>query len=144
MLHEQDRPSVHDGRRKAAAPPSAVTGRRSLAMFDTTYLAGLGDTVAGQSGLDWLQVGARLPLRRVPPASPRRRGRTWHSEVEVQAPDGRALGYLPPGDSEAVAEVIDAGLPATARVTALIPTRHRPRVHIRVEVEQPVAGGRHG
>ncbi len=65
MSREQDRPSVHDGRRKAAAPPSGVTGRRSLAMFDTTYLAGLGDTVAGQSGLDWLQVGARLPLRLV-------------------------------------------------------------------------------
>jgi len=113
-------------------------------MFDTTYLAGLGDAAAGQSGLGCLQVGARLPLRRVLPASAHRQGRGWRSEVEVQAPDGRALGYLPPDDSHVVAELIDAGLPANACVTALIPTRHRPRVHLRVEVDESGTGSRHG
>jgi hypothetical protein len=113
-------------------------------VFDTTYLAGLGDTAAGQSSLDWLQVGARLPLRRVLPTTRRRPAPAWRSEVEVQAPDGRVLGYLPPGEGHAVAELLDAGLRATARVTALVPSRHRPRVHLSIEVARPVAESRRG
>jgi len=109
-------------------------------MFDPTYLAGVGDTALGQSSLEWLRVGACLPLRCVPRTPGRRQARTWHSEVEVQAPDGRALGYLPACDSEAVAAAIDAGLPATARVTALVPSRHRPRVHLAIEVGRAATG----
>jgi hypothetical protein len=109
-------------------------------MFDPTYLAGLGDTALGQSSLDWLRVGTCLPLRRVLDTPGRRQGRNWHSAVEVQAPDGRLLGFLPFSDSEAVANAIDAGLPAAARVTALMPSRHRPRVHLAIEVGRVTAG----
>jgi hypothetical protein len=109
-------------------------------MFDPTYLAGLADTALGQSSLDWLRIGTFLPLRRVPGTAGRRQGRSWHSAVEVQAPDGRLLGFLPFSDSEAVADAIDAGLPATARVTALVPSRHRPRVHLAIEVGRVAAG----
>jgi hypothetical protein len=109
-------------------------------MFDPTYIAGIGDTAVGQSNLDWLQVGVRLPLHRVAATPGGWQARTWHSEVEVQAPDGRTLGYLPPYDSKPVAEMIDAGVPATARVTALVPSRHRPRVHLAIEVGWAAAG----
>lgn len=109
-------------------------------MFDTTYLAGLGEAGAGQSSLGWLRVGARLTLRRVSPDAGRPQARLCRSEIEVQAPDGRALGYLPPDDSHAVAEVIASGLPATARVTALVPNLHRPRVHLSIEVGRPAPG----
>jgi len=109
-------------------------------MFDATYLAGLGDTALGHSSLDWLRVGTCLPLRRVPRTLGRCQVRTWHSKVEVQTPDGRALGYLPSYDSEAVAEAIDAGMPAMARVTALVPSQHRPRVHLAIEVGRTTDG----
>jgi hypothetical protein len=112
-------------------------------MFDPTYLAGLGDTALGQSSLDWLRVGVRLPLRRVPRTPGRRQARIGHGAVEVQAPDGRLLGFLPSHDSAAVAEAIDAGLRATARVTALVPSRHRPRVHLAIEVGRAAAGNQH-
>ena len=109
-------------------------------MFDPTYLAGLGDTALGQGSLDWLRVGTALPLRRASGTPGRRQGRGWHGAVEVQAPDGRLLGFLPFSDNEAVADAIDAGLPATARVTALVPSRHRPRVHLAIEVGRVTAG----
>ena len=109
-------------------------------MFDRTYLAGLGDTALGQASLDWLRVGTCLPLRRVPCTLGQRQGLSWRSAVEVQAPDGRLLGFLPFSDSEAVADAIDAGLPAAARVTALVPNRPRPRVHLTIEVGRVTAG----
>jgi hypothetical protein len=99
--------------------PKGGAGR---AVVMETYLAGIGE-LADPAALARLRVGARLDLRR---------------RVEVRAPDGRPLGYLPPGEAQAVAELMEAGAPAVARVTAVVPAFRRwPRVHLRVSVGGP-------
>jgi hypothetical protein len=99
-------------------------GGAGMAVVMETYLAGIGE-LADPAALARLRVGARLDLRR------RRR-------VEVRAPDGRPLGYLPPGEAQAVAALMEAGAPAVARVTAVVPAFRRwPRVHLRVSVYGP-------
>jgi hypothetical protein len=95
-----------------------------------TFLAGTGE-LADPTALASLRVGARLGLQvgRTP---------TWkaggRSIVEVRAEDGRALGYLPPGDAEAVADLLDRGATATARVRGLVPAFQRSRVQLVVEL----------
>ncbi|MCB4820565.1 hypothetical protein [Roseicella aerolata] len=94
-----------------------------------TFLAGTGE-LADPGALTSLQVGARLALRlgRRP-----RLGQGGRSLVEVQAEDGRALGYLPSGDAEFVADMLGTGASATARVSGMVPGLQRPRVQLVVE-----------
>lgn len=104
-------------------------------MIDT-YLLGASGLAADDAGaLGCLHVGARLDVRRGGPGQTPRRAVGPLSALEVRAPDGRALGYLPPDDSRAVAALLDAGARATARVTALVPAFRRLRVQLEIEVE---------
>lgn len=104
-------------------------------MIDT-YLLGASALAADDAcTLDCLHVGARLDVRRGPPGPAPRRAGPPAGRLEVRAPDGRALGYLPPDDTRAVAELLDAGARATARVTGLVPAFQRLRVQLEIEVE---------
>jgi hypothetical protein len=113
----------------------------------TTYLLGLGELGDDPGSLAWLRVGSRLVLRRRRHTAPGAgaRGRL----VEVRAPDGRPLGHLPPDAALSVAELLDAGVSATARVSALVPAFRRQRVQLAIETGQaagdpgrPTAGAR--
>jgi hypothetical protein len=104
-------------------------------MIDT-YLLGASGLAAEEAGaLGCLQVGARLDVRRGGSGQALRRSGGPLSQLEVRAPDGRALGYLPPDDTRTVAALLDAGARATARVTALVPAFQRLRVQLEIEVE---------
>jgi hypothetical protein len=94
-----------------------------------TFLAGTGE-MADPAALTSLRIGARLGLR-LGRAARRGGGRAL---VEVHAEDGRALGYLPTGDAEAVAGLLDAGASATARVRGMVPAFQRQRVQLVVEL----------
>lgn len=94
-----------------------------------TFLAGTGE-LADPKALTSLRIGARLGLR-LGRATRMGGGR---SIVEVHAEDGRALGYLPTGDAEAVAGLLDAGVSATARVRGMVPAFQRSRVQLVVEL----------
>ncbi len=96
-------------------------------MIDT-YLLGTGEA-ADPAALAALSAGARLGLR---PGRWRR--------VEAHAPDGRTLGYLPSDDAVAVTPLLEAGAPAVARVTAVVPAFRRPRVQLAIEVGAAAAG----
>ncbi len=122
--------------RTARASAGAVRGGRgsSTALAGTTYLLGFGEPGNDAASLAWLHVGARLLLRRRP--QPARGACGQRSGVEVRAPDGRLLGHLPPDDADAVAAFLDAGVPATARVSALVPAFRRQRVQLAIEVEE--------
>jgi hypothetical protein len=102
-----------------------------------TFLAGTGE-LADPGALTSLQVGARLSLRvgRRP-----RLGQGGRSVVEVRAEDGRALGYLPSGDAEFVADLLGTGTSAMARVSGMVPGFQRPRVQLVVEF-MPGEGGK--
>jgi hypothetical protein len=89
-----------------------------------SFLLGTGTIRKDAVSLEWLHVGARLHLR------PKGRSR-----IEVRAPDGRALGWLPPEDAQAVTELMDEGAVATARVRGLIPAFGRSRVQLAIEVQ---------
>jgi hypothetical protein len=130
--------ALHDGN-------GAAQGGRadSVAMADTTYLLGLGELGDDPASLAWLRVGARLPLRRRPRAAVSGAGGQGRF-VEVRAPDGRPLGYLPSDDALAIAELLDAGMSAEARVSAVVPAFRRPRVQLAIEVGRAVTGDRHG
>jgi hypothetical protein len=121
---------------EARASARAVRGGRgsSAALADTTYLLGLLEPGNDAASLAWLHVGARLLLRRRPQTSRRAGGQ--HRGVEVCALDGRLLGHLPPDDANAVAALLDDGVPATARVSALVPAFRRQRVQLAIEVEE--------
>ena len=84
-----------------------------------------------------MRVGARLRLR-LGRATRIGGGR---SIVEVQAEDGRALGYLPPGDAEAVADLLGTGASATARVQGLVPAFRRRRVQLLIELAHTGSDG---
>jgi hypothetical protein len=101
---------------------------------DTTYLLGLGELGDDPGSLAWLRIGARLVLRRRPHGAPGAGGRG--RLVEVRAPDGRPLGHLPPDAAQSVAELLDAGVPAMARVSALVPAFRRQRVQLAIETGQ--------
>ncbi|MBX6743881.1 MAG: hypothetical protein IRY87_17740 [Acetobacteraceae bacterium] len=104
-------------------------------MIDT-YLLGTGALAADAAGApDCLHVGARLDVRRTRFCQGPSRPIGPAGRLEVRAPDGRALGYLPPDDTRAVAELLDAGARATARVTGLVPAFQRLRVQLEIEVE---------
>jgi hypothetical protein len=94
-----------------------------------TFLAGSGE-MADAAALASLHVGARLGLRLG--RTPTRTGS--RSIVEVRALDGRTLGYLPPGDAEAVAGVLASGSTVSARVRGLVPAFQRPRVQLVVDL----------
>ncbi|MCB4824974.1 hypothetical protein [Roseicella aerolata] len=98
-------------------------------------LAGMTYLLAGDAGAQaWLHVGARLLLRQRPHSAdgvgklPR--------PIEVQAPDGRRIGQLPPDDAQTVGEFLDAGLSATARVAAVVPAFRRERVQLAIEIRR--------
>jgi hypothetical protein len=94
-----------------------------------TFLAGTGE-LADPAALSTLRVGARVGLRLGRPGRP---GTPRHL-VEVRTEDGRALGYLPPGDAETVAGLLAGGAAATARVRGLVPAFQRPRIQLVVEL----------
>ena len=107
-------------------------------LVDTSYLLGLGEWGNDPAPLAWLRVGSRLALRREPHAAPGAGGP--RRSVEVRAPDGRLLGRLPPDDALAVGELLDSGVPATARVSALVPAFRRQRVQLAIEVGRETCG----
>jgi hypothetical protein len=91
--------------------------------FDS-YITGLrGHAVL--EGLLRLRPGAQLLLR----------ASTSHgaSRTEVCTMQGEPLGWLPAEDSMALA---DAGDDGAAEVTALVPAKLLPRVHIRIFVAE--------
>ncbi len=112
--------------RGRAAGPQTAQGRSGRTLAGTTYLLGAGEPSADPTSAASLHVGARLLLRR---------GGVVRSRVEVRAPDGRLIGRLPADDADAVAELLDAGVLATARVAALVPAFRRQRVQLAIEVE---------
>jgi hypothetical protein len=121
----------------AVSADRAEAARRDLKgggmdLVDTSYLLGLGEWGNDPAPLAWLRVGTRLALRRVPHAAPGAVGP--RRSVEVRAPDGRLLGRLPPDDALAVGELLDSGVPAVARVSALVPAFRRQRVQLAIEV----------
>jgi hypothetical protein len=101
-------------------------------MLDT-YLLGINGLGAGDpQAFAWLRAGTHLAIRRGEPSNTGEGGR----RLEVCAPDGRALGYLPPEDARLVAELLEAGAAVKARVKGLVPAFWRPRVQIEIEVEE--------
>jgi hypothetical protein len=101
-----------------------------------TFLAGSGE-LADRSVLDALRVGTRLGLRRS-----HNRGRAGGQyRIEVQAPGGRACGYLPPEDTALVGGMLDAGASVTARVRGVVPAFQRPRVQLTVEIVTETGDG---
>jgi len=123
---------------KMVAEPPDRPGDKMMKMTGTTYLLGLGELDDDPEAHAWICVGSRLVLRHRPHTA----SRTGSSclQVEVSAPDGRPLGYLPPDDACAVAELLDAGLSAVARVSALVPAFRRQRVQLAIEVGQANGG----
>ena len=87
-----------------------------------TYLLGTGSLAADPAALAHLHAGAHLTLRRT------------HC-IEVCAPDGCALGYLPSDEAHLVAALMDTGAAVTARVTAVVPAFWRPRVQLQIGAE---------
>jgi len=116
---------------RAALQAAQGSGR---ALAGTTYLLGAGEPGGDPASGASLQVGVRLLLRRRP-QTVRPEG-VARSRVEARAPDGRLVGQLPPDDADAVAELLDAGVLATARVAALVPAFGRQRVQLAIEVER--------
>jgi hypothetical protein len=117
---------------------AAQEGRADgVVLADTTYLLGFAklcdDPGDDPASLEWLRVGAHLPLRRRPRAAASGAGGQGRF-VEVRAPDGRPLGYLPPDDALGIAELLDAGVSVTARISAIVPAFRRPRVQLAIEV----------
>ena len=104
-------------------------GRGSDVPLLETYLLGIGE-MAEAAALSSLRVGDRLPLRRGRAGS----GRGALRRVEVQGPNGRALGYLPPEDAGSVTAVLEAGAAASARITAVVPAFRRQRVLLEIQV----------
>lgn len=140
----QDDPWKELRRRWAAGSQSGVAaaGRseeRSVAVAGITYLVGLGELTDDPEALASLRVGARLGLRRDPALERRGAAGGWCRRIEVYAPKGRGVGYLPTDDARAVAELLDTGAPVTARVTALVPAFQRTRVQLVIEVGQAAA-----
>ena len=119
--------------RGRAAGPSAAQGS-GWALAGTTYLLGVAEPGGDPAPIASLHVGARLLLRRGSQTA--RHGGTGRDRVEVRALDGRLVGHLPPDDADAIAELLDAGVFATARVSALVPAFRRQRVQLAVEVER--------
>jgi len=103
-----------------------------MTVADMTYLLGIGELGDDATSLAWLRVGSSLALRCQTHSGCDARATRRH--VEVQAPDGRLLGRLPPDDAPSVWELLDAGVPASARVTALVPTFRRQRVQLAIEI----------
>jgi hypothetical protein len=103
-----------------------------MEMTGTTYLLGLGELGNDPESHAWICVGSRLVLRRRPHTASGTGGSC--QQVEVSAPDGRPLGYLPPDDACSVAQFLDTGMPAIARVSALVPAFRRQRVQLAIEV----------
>jgi len=104
-------------------------------MIDTFLLGASGLAADDARAFDCLHVGARLDVRRGAPGHMPRQPNEPSGRLEVRAADGRALGYLPPDDTQAVAALLDAGARATARVTGLVPAFQRLRVQLEIEVE---------
>lgn len=89
-----------------------------------SFLLGTGATDLDPMSLDAVRVGARLDLR---PSN--------RSRVEVHAPDGRRLGWLPSEDAQMVLHLIDTGARTSARVRGLVPAFQRSRVQLTIEVQ---------
>jgi hypothetical protein len=86
--------------RTAAYEDPALTPKfrdSGIPVAGTTYLLGASKLNGDPAARAWLRVGARLLLRQ----RPRSAADTGElpRPVEVQAPDGRLLGRLPPGDA---------------------------------------------
>ena len=129
----------HDARTaqaKARGRASALQGGQGSgrALAGTTYLLGVAEGGGDPASIVSLRVGGRLLLRNRSQAA-RPEGAT-RSRVEVRTRDGRLVGQLPPDDADAVAELLDAGVLATARVSALVPAFRRQRVQLAIEVER--------
>jgi hypothetical protein len=90
-----------------------------------SFLLGTGTTGSDPISLDGLRVGARLDLRP-----------SGRSRVEVRAPDGRPLGWLPSDDAQMITKLIHKGAVTTARVRGLIPAFGRSRVQLAIEVQE--------
>jgi hypothetical protein len=123
--------------RTAAYEDPALTPKfrdSGIPVAGTTYLLGASKLNGDPAARAWLRVGARLLLRQ----RPRSAADTGElpRPVEVQAPDGRLLGRLPPGDAQAVEELLDAGVSATARVVAMVPAFRRERVQLTIEIRR--------
>jgi hypothetical protein len=75
-----------------------------------------------------LQAGDELVLRRRPDSAydPR--------TIEVRTPSDELLGHLPRIDNQALARLMDAGVPARVTVSSVSARTTRPRIGIEVAV----------
>ena len=87
-----------------------------------SFISGLGEK-AQPEDLAQLRIGAVLRLRRAPRPS---RGCT----LEIIAPSGRSLGWLPREEEEALGPLADRVETIDVRVTGIVPAFQRPRVQI--------------
>jgi HIRAN domain len=107
----------------AGATPPASAG---LALL-TSYVAGAAYHGAAAE-LAELGPGTLLELRRD------RANAYDPRSVEVRSPKGTRLGYVPRIDNQALANLMDAGLPVSARVSSLGGSRTRPEIRFEVRL----------
>ena len=109
----------------AAALPAAGAGRQ--VPFLVTYVAGTGHH-ADPKAVARLRPGEAVVLRREPENGYDARA------VSVWTGQGEKLGYVPRIDNQALANLIDAGLLAVARVQAISPGGVRPEFRLEVHL----------
>jgi hypothetical protein len=102
----------------AAAPKSALPKPRREIDLVRTFVAGTAYYDA-ERAMDGLGVGQELVLRREPKNPHDSRA------IEVLAPWGSKLGYVPRSDNSAVTALMDDARTLRARITALRPGAYR-------------------
>ena len=113
------------GRAVSAAPAEA----RRVPLL-STYVAGT-DRYDGRSAVAALAPGDPLRLRREPENGYDRRA------VSVWTEDGLMLGYVPRIHNQAVANLIDAGLPPEARAGQVRGPSARPEIVVEISLSLP-------
>ena len=103
-----------------AATPGAAA---PLALLDT-YVAGAAYQPGAAEAARQLRTGDPLALRRCPDHGydPR--------TIEVHSAGGALLGHVPRIDNQAVARLMDAGVPTSAVVTAVRADAPRPQIRL--------------
>ncbi len=117
-----------NGRKAAAATLRPVT------ILAEAFLAGMACYDFPHGPGDEIRAGQPLVLRREPDNP--------HDEraIEVFLPDGRKLGYVARAENEALARLMDAGVPARAKVKTAGTGPYSVTMRIDVLLPCPVAG----
>lgn len=106
-----------------AAPAAAVT-KDEVALL-SSYVTGTAYHDAGETAAG-LRSGDLLTLRRdrCNDYDPR--------AIEVRTRSDRKLGYLPRIDNHALASLMDAGFPVSARVREVVADRRQPEIRLEI------------